>query len=245
MRIPVLALATWLTGCAALGAPAADPVDVLLLGEQHDAAAHPALQRDWIERLAGQGRLAALAVEMADRGRTTSGLVPHASEAEVRQALQWQEQAWPWDRYGPVVMAAVRAGRPVLGANLPREAMRPAMRDAALDAAVDPPTLQAQSEAIRTGHCGLLPEAQVRPMTRVHIARDLAMAQTLQAAAVPGQTVVLVAGSGHVDPRLGVPRHLPAALRTRSVTLPPEDTGKDYCAALRLQMAPRPAPAPP
>ena len=52
--------------------------------------------------------------------------------------------------------------------------------------------------------------AQVCVEVLRQIARDRAMAQTLQQAARPGKTVVLLAGSGHVDPRLGVPRHLPA-----------------------------------
>ncbi len=154
----------------------------------------------------------------------------------MRQALRWRDEAWPWARYGTVVMAAVRAGVPVLGANLPREAMRPAMADAQLDARLDAAALEAQREAIRDGHCDLLPAAQLGPMVRVQIARDLAMARTLQAAAQRGKTVVLVAGSGHVSPQLGVPRHLPPAWRVRSIELPREETGKDYCAELRRQM---------
>jgi uncharacterized iron-regulated protein len=95
--------------------------------------------------------------------------------------------------------------------------------------------LQAQQQAIRRGHCDLLPEHQVLPMTRVQIARDLAMAQTISTAAARGKTVVLLAGSGHVLPQLGVPRHLPERLSVRSALLPAEETGKDYCAEFRRQ----------
>jgi uncharacterized iron-regulated protein len=82
----------------------------------------------------------------------------------------------------------------------------------------------------------MLPEHQVLPMTRVQIARDLAMAQTISAATGKGRTVVLLAGSGHVVPQLGVPQHLPQALSVRPLVLPGEETGKDYCAEFRKQM---------
>ena len=65
-----------------------------------------------------------LLVEMAEEGRDTSGLDAAASESQVRAALNWDETAWPWSAHGPVVMAAVRAGVPVAGANLPRARMR-------------------------------------------------------------------------------------------------------------------------
>jgi uncharacterized iron-regulated protein len=76
-------------------------------------------------------------------------------------------------------------------------------------------------------------------MTRVQIARDLAMAQTISTAAASGKTVVLLAGSGHVQPQLGVPRHLPQRLSVRSTLLPAEETGIDYCAEFRRHGAPK------
>jgi uncharacterized iron-regulated protein len=212
---------------------------VLLVGEQHDAPGHPAAQRRIVDALVPQARLAALVLEMSEQGASTAHLPATATEAEVRQALRWNNEAWPWERYAPAVMAAVRAGAPVLGGNLPREKMRAAMGDAQLDAALPPDAWHAQQEAIRSGHCGLLPESQIAPMTRIQVARDRAMADTLRQAAVPGKTVVLVAGSGHVDAALGVPRHLPAALGARPVVLAPEPTGKDYCGELRRRMAPQ------
>lgn len=186
----------------ALGEPA-----VLLVGERHDADAHQALQRHIVEDLVGRGRLAALVLEMADAGRSTQGLAPQADEAAVQRALAWNDAGWPWARYGPVVMAAVRAGVPVLGGNLPRERMRETMRDASLDQRLDEASLQAQRQAVRDGHCGLLPEAQIAPMTRIQIARDLSMARTVEDARRDGRTVVLVTGAFHARRDLGVPRH--------------------------------------
>lgn len=272
--LPAAALSLALLGAAGCATPAplgADgqarlatllPADVLLLGEQHDAPAHQQLQRQAVQWLAARGELAALALEMAEQGRSTAGLPRDASEADVQHALAWRDAGWPWKTYRLVVMAAVRAGVPVLGANLPTARQREAMRDAALDARLPPAALAEQQQRVRDGHCGLLPESQIGPMTRVQIARDIAMADTVRAARQPGRTVLLVAGNGHVHRALGVPLHLPPDLTTKVLsaqsgqaqaaidsevtdTLPAHTSGadllwptppvppRDYCAELR------------
>ena len=227
------------------------PADLLLLGEQHDAPEHQQVQRDIVQALATSGRLAALALEMADAGHSTTGLPADSSEFSVRQALQWNEKGWPWAAYGPAVMAAVHAGVPVLGANLPRVQMRGAMAEPTLDSRLPATAWQVQQQAIRSGHCNLLPETQTLPMTRIQVAKDMSMARTLEQAAQPGKVVVLMAGSGHVDRSLGVPQHLPATLSHKAVGLraggarPGDSTAlfdsiwatkpiepKDYCAGV-------------
>jgi len=152
-------------------------------------------------------------------------------------------------------MTAVRAGVLVVGADLSRELMRPKMADSALDGQLPGPALKAQQQLIRVGHCNLLPESQIMPMTRIQIAKDIKMAETLKEVALPGKVVVLLAGSGHVDRLLGVPQHLPASLRVKAVRLRAGDAQegdkadafdavwatpalpeKDYCAAFKAQM---------
>ena len=165
-------------------------------------------------------------------------------------------------------MEAVRAGIPVVGANLPRSAMRAAMAEARWDAHLPDAALESQRERIRSGHCDLLPASQIGPMARIQIARDAAMAVTAQELLRPGQTVLLIAGGGHVLRDVGIPTHLPATVRQAVVlavagdsdalaanrqaqadqtwttpALPPQD----YCAGLRKAaegLAPPTAPAP-
>ena len=270
LRLILTLSAAWLlTACAAPARPlsaheqarlaALLPADALLVGEQHDAPEHQQLQRQIVDWLAARGDLAALAMEMAERPHTTAGLPRDASESAVRAALAWDEAGWPWATYGPVVMAAVRAGVPVRGANLPRADMRRAMADTTLDARLPPAMLAEQESRIREGHCHALPESQIRPMTRIQIARDRTMADTLAAARQPGRTVLLIAGNGHVQRDLGVPAHLPSGMQTKvlsaqaeSAQAAPEnaansaqDTGadlrwptppvppRDHCAAFR------------
>ena len=236
------------------------PADVLLLGEQHDAVAHQRVQQGLVATLAGRGQLAALALEMADSGTSTARLPGDASPELVRASLNWDDTAWPWVAYGPAVMSAVRAGVPVLGANLPRSDMRTSMADSQLDLRLPAPAFKAQQHLIRQGHCDLLPEGQITPMTRIQIARDRRMADTLAKAVQPGKVVVLISGSVHADKQLGVPQHLPAGLQVKSVrllaggkSLPGETfdsvwgteatPDKDYCAGLREQFG-RPAAKP-
>ena len=195
------------------------PADALLLGEQHDAPAHQRIQQQVVQALAAQGQLAALVLEMANQGGSTRGLPVQATEADIQTALRWDERAWPWGSYGPAVVSAVRAGVPVLGANLPMSALRATMGDSSLDQRLPSAALAEQQQRIRTGHCDMLPESQIAPMTRMQIARDRAMAQTITEAAQAGRTVVLLAGHGHVIPALGVPQHLPPTFKAKTVLL--------------------------
>lgn len=195
------------------------PADAILLGEQHDAPDHQRIHRSVVDALATQHTLAALALEMTSQGQSTEKLGPDTTEDGVRAALQWDDKAWPWTAYGPAVMTAVRAGVPVIGANLTSARLRAAMTDTGFDKLLSGPALKAQQQNIRLGHCGLLPESQISPMTRIQIARDVAMAQTVARAALPGKTVVLLAGSGHVNRSLGIPQHLPQGFKVKTVLL--------------------------
>jgi uncharacterized iron-regulated protein len=235
------------------------PTDVLLLGEQHDAAEHQQIHQQVIALLSARGLLGAVALEMADVGVSTAALQPRSTEAQARDALKWNDKGWPWAAYGPAVMTAVRAGVPVMGANLPRAQMPGAMADSKLDRQLPGPALKAQQQLIRSGHCNLLPESQITPMARIQIAKDVTMANTLAQAALPGKVVLLLAGSGHVDRKLGVPQHLPADLKSKTVRLragagadfdkadefdsvwpTPALPETDYCAGLRKQLTPQP-----
>jgi uncharacterized iron-regulated protein len=236
------------------------PADAVLLGEQHDAPDHQRIAQEAVKELARRGILAALVIEMADAGSTTSALQRDASEAEVQSALKWQAGGWPWPRYAPVILQAVRDGVPVVGGNLPRSKMRGVMAESEFDYLLPGPALKAQQQLIRQGHCDMLPESQIAPMTRIQIARDVSMAQALSTAAIVGKTVVLLSGHGHVNRQLGIPQHLPPELKVKAVRMgdsPKPDAAstpasfdliwaaapapeKDYCADFRSQQKPKP-----
>lgn len=236
------------------------PCPALLLGELHDAPDHPPLQATVLQTLAADGILAALVLEMAERGQSTHDLPATASEDDVRQALAWQDNSWPWSRYRQPVMAAIRAGVPVSGGNLPRNGMRSAMNDPTLDSRLADRALAALQDRIREGHCNLLPAQHIPGMARIQIARDVSMAQALASAWQPSRTAVLLCGNEHARQDLGVPIHLnqlpppwPAnAGPVQSVLMGPMDESTasasgtywytarqpqaDHCAELRKQL---------
>ena len=243
---------------------------VIALGEQHDQIAHHQWEAQTVKQLAAHQRLSALVIEMAPAGGSTASLPATASEEQVQQALHWQSGSagggWPWNDYGPMVMSAVRAGVPVLGGNLPRAQMQQTMGETRYDSHLPAAAWQAQLDAIKEGHCGLLPESQFAPMARIQLARDESMAKVtasaVQQQAQPGQAVLLVAGRGHVRSDIGVPTWLPQGFKQK-VAIAQSDkaqaainmqadklltlTGnasKDQCAELREQWKNRPAPKP-
>ena len=266
--LPLLTLTLALAACAKVPEPrlfphaptditvradALLPAALIALGEQHDAAEHQQIHQQVIEHLAVRGQLAGLALEMAEAGSSTAALKSNSTQLQVQAALGWNDKSWPWSAYGPAVMAAVKAGVPVLGANLPAAQIRQAMADSRLDQLLPGPALKAQQQLIRIGHCGLLPEDRIAPMTRVQIARDISMARTMAQAALPGKTVVLLAGSGHVNRELGVAQHLPPGTLFKAVLLragpasatdaafdavwpTPALPEQDYCAGLQEQL---------
>lgn len=208
-------------------------IDVLLLGEQHDAPEHQALHQTVVAAWGQTQDLRALVLEMAEAGRDTHGLPPDSDETLVQARLAWSETAWPWAVYGPMVMTAVAQGIPVLGGNLPHQRHREVMQDAAWDARVSAQTRQALEEAVDEGHCKLLPSAQLRPMTRIQIARDVSLAQTIAHAMTlapskkaapqrPPRTVLVVCGHQHAHKQHGIPAHLSSTLSVHSVRLSPD-----------------------
>ena len=241
------------------------PTRALLLGEQHDASEHQLIARAVVQALAARSVLAAVVLEMLPAGSTSAHMPRDSAQPQVQQTLGWDERAWPWAAYGPVVMAAVQAGVPVLGGNLPAQQMRAQMARSELDSRLPPAALAEQQQLMREGHCGLLPESQIAPMARIQIARDLSLAATLQTAlhqAGPQQLVLMLSGSVHADKRLGVAAHLPPELPVRSVRLVAGGQGAgagqfdahwptapapstDHCAALREHFKQRPPGARP
>ena len=251
--------ARWAQRLAQMSQPT--PPALLLLGEQHDAAAHQQWQAQTVQWLAQRQQLAALVLEMAEAGHSTQGLAATANEAQVRQALGWKEELWPWERYRAVVMAAVRAAVPVFGGNLPRQHMTQAQRNPDFDTHLSPAAWQRQQTAVREGHCNLLPERLLVPMARIQLARDQSLALSALQALQPARTVVLVAGFAHVQRQLGIPTWLPPNLEAKvaiaqagqaqaaiekeadELYLTPALPAHDACAELRQQWQAPPAGA--
>lgn len=234
------ALCLALTACGTLASTSAQ---LLLLGEQHDAPSHPGLHAQAVQELIAKRQLGALVLEMANTHARTNTRQSHASEAQIQAALGWNAQTWPWEHYRAAIMAAVRAGVPVVGGNLPQPKLRAAMQAPDYASLFTAQAWQGHLNAIRSGHCDMLPTAQLEPMARAQVARDVEMANTLLSearhTAAQGKTIALLAGSGHLDPLLGVPfqlQRLAPDLPVRIRLWPRQDTGQDYCGQFKQQM---------
>jgi len=241
---------------------AQSPPRLLIFGEQHDQPDQQRQMAQAVAERAADGRLAAVVIEMAQAPYGTAGLPADASEARVQQALHWH--GWPWPAYAAVIMNAVRAGVPVWGGNLPGSRNHAAMNDAQLDARVPDAARAVIADAVREGHCNLLPQDQLGGMVRIQIARDQSLAQVVDDAmrrAEPPQQVLLLTGAQHASRDRGVPLQLlaqgrwqPDQIRVvmfnddaglaaderRAATVTPQP---DRCAALRRRLHGASAPA--
>lgn len=217
--------ALMLSACATR--PPAPAPDFLLLGEVHDNEEQHRLRAKRLAELLADGRPTTVVFEQmaasnngaidAQRQRT-----PADTEALV-EAGQLDRRAWRWPLHRPLFDAALAAGARVQGGNIERDSLRRVMREGEDAAHADVAALlrrtdwsdtqqSAMLKAIDDGHCGALPAAMHAPMVLAQRARDASLAQTMLSAQAAGaQRVVLIAGNGHVDRELGVPRYLTAA----------------------------------
>jgi uncharacterized iron-regulated protein len=205
----------------------------LLLGEKHDNPDHHRLRLAFVQALIRERSVTHLAMEMLDHSQqdalenlAKSELLP---DQQVRDALRWDEQGWPWDRYGPLIRTAMQNGIRVVAANLTRQDVMAAYGAAeivppppgteasdllggspATEGILDETMLALLAQEIDSSHCGLLPASQFPPMIRIQQARDLSMAASLYAASPQNAEGMrlLVAGNYHIRKDLGVPRYL-------------------------------------
>jgi uncharacterized iron-regulated protein len=138
---------------------------------------------------------------------------------DLLAAARFDREAWAWPAHLPVFAAARRSGATWIAGNLSRASARRLSQDPA--AAVDP-ALQAVVEsarwsddaqaalaqALREGHCNMLPEPAVAGVARIQRLRDAALALPLLDA--NERRSVLIAGNGHVRRDHGVPLYLGA-----------------------------------
>lgn len=195
----------------------------LLIGEEHDQVRHHQIQAWLIAELAHQSRKPLILMEMLAQDQQDDlqqYLDRHPHDASgLGAAVGWERQGWPaWSIYRPVAQAALDAQLTLMPANLPHTQIReiassgrPALaEDGQLSNLIErplPDAVQAKLEqALREGHCNLLPEAALPGMRLAQRARDAHMALRLHTAGRQG--AILIAGNGHIRRDFGVPFYL-------------------------------------
>ena len=155
---------------------------------------------------------------------------------------------WHWPFYRPYLRLALQHRLPIVAANVSRADARRVIQLGLAATGFQPEVpadiAQTQAQAIEDSHCGALDSAMAARLANAQVARDQFMATTIAAHARRG--VVLLAGNGHVRRDIGVPRWLPADLRSRSHAVGILETGDDSAAAYDevLYVAPQVRPDP-
>lgn len=211
---------------------------VILLGEKHDNPDHHRLQREVLAELQRNGDLASVSFEMlgSHQQELLDTLPASADEQQVREHLEWDEEGWSWEFYGPMVLDLLRSATPIRTANISESEMLAIYQgdtDPGLDGVMNSEQMAELNRNIDESHCGMLPSSQFPPMVRVQQTRDLVMARSLQqeSAADAGQRV-LVAGNFHARRDLGVPNYLQTGDEVVSLSftevVPSLDNPTDY-----------------
>ena len=197
--------------------------DVVLIGELHDNVAQHRLRLGWLRELSGRvpitlvlEHLDADAQSRLDEARRAQDTTRPVAERARRlaEAAGFRFDGWDWALIGPVIELALDRDLPIRAGNLsPREAFAIARGQPHPLAGAHPRGWSADiertlSEAIREGHCGVLPESMIPAMVRAQRARDARLAEVVADARAGGRTPVLLAGNGHVRTDVGVPLHL-------------------------------------
>lgn len=186
----------------------------LLLGEKHDNPDHHVLQLRALDHVLQTDRVSAVSFEMMSSEQQPLlqelSLSRQSSLEQINEHLQWDNDGWDWDYYGPLVYSAIEAGVLINAANISNEEMMEvygAPTSAEIEGVLDEETMVALEKDIDESHCGMLPESQFPAMVRVQQARDYAMAASL-ASNTERQLQVLIAGNYHIRRDLGVPNYL-------------------------------------
>ncbi|MFT7471570.1 MAG: putative iron-regulated protein [Kiritimatiellia bacterium] len=189
-------------------------VSYLLLGEKHDNPDHHALQLRTLDHVLQTDNVSAVSFEMMSSEQQPLlqdlSLSPQSSLEQINEYLQWDNDGWNWEYYGPLLHSAIQANVLLNAANISNEEMMQvygAPTAAEIEGVLDEQTMVALEKDIDDSHCGMLPESQFPAMVRVQQARDFAMASSL-ASNTEQQLQVLVAGNYHIRRDLGVPNYL-------------------------------------
>jgi len=188
---------------------------IYLLGEVHDNPKGHTLRLELVMQLISQKQIPVVAMEQFDRENQQALDLALTNCQEVDCVLaKVATPGWDWFFYKPYVQLAIDKKVMLVAANLSNTDVRQVMSQgfsvvySALDIArykldkLPIHLLNDQRKSIQEGHCNMLPMQAVDPMVRGQIARDVWMASIINDA--KNQTIILIAGNGHVRKDAGV-----------------------------------------
>jgi len=106
----------------------ASNTEYLMLGEKHDNPDHHALQALVLDELLMRKRVGLVAFEMMNSdAQLRLDVIQQQSLAslnDLKTYLQWDEEGWDWDFYGPLLQKVYGANLPIKAANIDDATMR-------------------------------------------------------------------------------------------------------------------------
>ena len=213
---------------------------IVLIGEKHDNADHHQIETWLIQQLyPSDSANTSLVLEMLDDSQTTNTIISGMSDSDLKQRLNWQDDSWPWQDYGPLIKAALEQNMPVLSGNISRDAIHtiykagvPKTQRLASTQGITQAVKDQVLDQVYESHCQLMQRNQLAPMVSVQLARDASLAYAIKQRST--DNVILVAGGFHTDKSVGVPLHLSPLEQqhTRTILLVEVDAtheqAKDY-----------------
>lgn len=209
--------------CALLVSPAqsqdkpsnTEKARIYLLGEIHDNPNGHSLRLDFINQLISDRQDVMIAMEQFDRENQPAlelALKSCKDAACVRAGVG--TPGWEWGFYEPLVQLALDKKVTLIAANVSNADVRKVITNG-FSAIYSPDIIaayklnqipgsifNAQSQSIQEGHCNMLPPQAIGPMVKGQIARDIWMASIINS--LQNQTIILIAGNGHVRKDAGV-----------------------------------------
>jgi len=188
---------------------------IYLLGEVHDNPHGHNLRLELVMQLMGKNQKPVIAMEQFDRENQQALDLALTSCQDVDCVLaKVATPGWDWLFYKPYVQLALDKKITLVAANLSNTDVRKVMTQGFSSvyspleiaeyklAQLPMHLLKDQRKSIQEGHCNMLPIQAIDPMVRGQIARDVWMANVVNN--VKNQTVILIAGNGHVRKDAGV-----------------------------------------
>lgn len=192
----------------------------VLVGEVHPNPDHHRLQATVLAAVVDSGKQPTVVWEMIPSARQAEldawSNAENPDAAALGQTLEWSTSGWPaWSFYQPIAQVAATSRLKMMGTALPRDTMMTIGRKGAdgmedklraqlhLDIMLDEQAQAGLMESLREGHCGLMPDEALAPMSVAQRARDGAMASAMLSEDIHGPSV-LIAGNGHVRKDWGV-----------------------------------------
>jgi uncharacterized iron-regulated protein len=197
---------------------------VVLIGESHTDIDQKRFHAALFEAMADLKPELALGMEFflrSDQATLDAWISGEIDDSELLRATEWYDRgSYRFDYYRPVMEAARTRGLRVVGLNVPREILR-AVNRGGLESLTDEQQAEvgdiatdgsAEHRYLVSRYFGetvaLMPAGWFDNMYSAQCLWDVVMARSILSELRPGETMVVIVGSGHVAYGLGISRRI-------------------------------------